>query len=164
MGRDVRWLTRRDFERVLEIDGASFQSPWFEGDFRNALRRRNCIAMVAEEDGEVVGYLVYTLRKGEFEIIRLAVDIVHRRQGVATRLVNRLWDRLVGQRRRAITVLVPETWYGTLCFFRSQYFRAVETLRGEFGDEDGIRFELVRPGASAVAEFDAEDGECEAAG
>jgi [ribosomal protein S18]-alanine N-acetyltransferase len=160
---DPRWMIRPDMPRVLEIDGASFDAPWFESDYIGRLRQRNHIGMVIERDERVVGCMVYSLHKGQLQIVRLAVDVAWRRQGIGRQLVQRLLDKLVSSRRRMLTVTVPETWFEALCFFRAIGLQAVRMNRGEFGDEDGIVIEWERAGD--VREFDAEeDGECEAVG
>jgi len=51
----IRWMIRRDMAEVLRIERESFEYHWTEEDFLCCLRQRNCIGMVAEADGQVVG-------------------------------------------------------------------------------------------------------------
>ncbi|MDA8746115.1 ribosomal-protein-alanine N-acetyltransferase RimI, partial [Rubripirellula amarantea] len=55
----IRWMIRRDMPAVLAIENKSFEFSWTEEDFIRCLRQRNCIGMVAEENDQVVGFMIY---------------------------------------------------------------------------------------------------------
>ena len=130
----IRWLIRRDMPRVLEIEQASFEFAWTEEDFLCCLRQRNCIGMVAERDGLVVGFMIYELHKSRLRILNFAVCPEARRLHVGTQMVQRLVDKLSQQRRNEIVLEVRETNLAAQVFFRSQDFRAVRVLRGHYDD------------------------------
>jgi GNAT superfamily N-acetyltransferase len=63
-------------------------------DLRRLLTHRDTLALVSEsQDGEVVGFLVYSIHTHLYEIERLAVAKKYRRNGVGTALLNRLKDK-----------------------------------------------------------------------
>lgn len=132
----IRWLTRSDMVDVLRIESASFDNPWIEDDFLNALRQRNCIGMVAELAGRVVGFMIYELHKGKLEILDFAVDPRYRRQGVGRQMVDRLKNKLSQQGRNELRLLVRERNLVAQLFFRSQEFLAVDVLPNEYDDTD----------------------------
>ena len=80
----IRWLIRRDRPEVLNIDHESFEFPWGESELIRALRRRNCIGLVAEWEERIVGYFLYSLYVNRIVIGRLAVAEDCRRRGVGT--------------------------------------------------------------------------------
>lgn len=84
MDVQIRWLIRRDMEDVLRIERSSFDNPWTDDNFLKCLRQRNCIGMVAEQDFEIVGYMIYELHKSKIHILNFAVDPICRRVGVGT--------------------------------------------------------------------------------
>lgn len=102
----IEHLTADDaalFDGLLTMFGEAFEDTSTYGDARPgaAYRRellsdRNFIALAAVRDGAVIGGLAaYVLRKFERErseayIYDLAVDAAHRRQGVATALIEAL--------------------------------------------------------------------------
>lgn len=90
----IRWMIRRDMIEVVEIDRQSFASRWGEPVFLETLRRRNVIGMVAEDDGRVVGYMVFRLHRDRIELLRLAVSADRRREGIGERLVGKLKGKL----------------------------------------------------------------------
>ncbi|MCA9116238.1 MAG: ribosomal protein S18-alanine N-acetyltransferase [Planctomycetaceae bacterium] len=120
--------------RVLEIEQASFEFAWTEEDFLCCLRQRNCIGMVAEQEGRVVGFMIYELHKSRLRILNFAVCPSFRRQHVGEQMAQRLIDKLSQQRRNEIVLEVRETNLPAQLFFQSQGFRAVRVLRSHYDD------------------------------
>jgi [ribosomal protein S18]-alanine N-acetyltransferase len=114
----VRWLIRRDMPEVLDIESTSFEFPWSQEDFISCLQQRNCIGMVAELDGEVVGYIVYEMGRSDFHVLNLAVRPDVRRQG----------------QRTEVRLEVRETNLAAQLFFRRLGFQAVSVLRDFYED------------------------------
>ena len=79
---NMRWLIRRDFPEVLDIENRSCDDPWDEDEFKRLLRERNCMGMIAERNCEVVGFMMYELRKQRMIVLNFAVHPDHRRSGV----------------------------------------------------------------------------------
>ena len=130
----IRWLIRRDMPAVLEIEAGSFEFAWTEEDFICCLRQRNCIGMVAEVAGEVVGYMIYELQKSRLRILNFAVAPGARRTGVGRGMVRRLIDKLSQQRRTEIILEVRETNLPAQMFFKSAGFKAFRVVRDRYDD------------------------------
>lgn len=132
----IRWLIRRDMAEVLRIERASFEYTWSEEDFLRCLRQRNCIGMVAEQDHEIVGFMIYELHKSKLRILNFAVAPEARRRGVGRQMICRLIDKLSQQRRKEIALDIRETNLPAQMFFASEGFRAVRILRDYYDDTD----------------------------
>lgn len=132
----IRWMIRRDLPEVLEIEHASYDYPWNEESFLRCLRQRNCIGMVAEMDGRVVGFMIYELHKCKLQVLNLAVHNDFRRQGMGTQMVEKLKSKLSQQRRARIVLEVRERVLGAQLFLQSQGFRAVGVLRAHYEDSE----------------------------
>lgn len=132
----IRWMIRRDFPEVLEIEGESFEYPWSNGDFVDALRCRNCIGMVAEHEDQVVGFMLYNLCRSRLHVINFAVGKDYRRRGVGAQMTAKLIGKLSPHRRSRILLEVRETNLPAQLFFRAQGFRAVNTLRDYYDQLD----------------------------
>ena len=130
----IRWMIRRDMPEVLGIETSSFEFPWSEDDFIRCLRQRNCIGMVAEYDGRVVGFMIYELHKTRLHILNFAVQAEFRRSGVGLQMVNKLIGKLSPQRRTRILLEVRETNLAAQLFFRNAGFRATTVLRDFYDD------------------------------
>ncbi|MCS7017245.1 MAG: ribosomal protein S18-alanine N-acetyltransferase [Gemmatales bacterium] len=130
----IRWMIKRDMPEVLAIEQASFDTPWTEEDFLNALRQRNCIGMVAETHEQLVGFIVYELQKSQMVMLNLAVHPQFRRRGIGRQLVERLISKLTQQRRDKITLEVRERNLPAQLFFKALGFHAVRVLREYYPD------------------------------
>ncbi len=140
---DIRWLVRRDLPEILQIEGRSFQFAWMEEDFLCCLRQRNCIGMVANYDGKIVGFMIYEMHGAKFHILNFAVHPDWRRQCVGSQMVAKLVSKLSGHRRSRITLELRETNLIAQLFFSRQEFRAVNVLRNYYEDsgEDAFLME-----------------------
>ncbi|MCH2127564.1 MAG: ribosomal protein S18-alanine N-acetyltransferase [Pirellulaceae bacterium] len=130
----IRWMIRRDMPEVLEIENSSFEFPWTEDDFIRCLRQRNCIGMVAEYDGRVVGFMIYELHKTRLHILSFAVHEEFQRNGVGRQMANKLIGKLSPQRRTRILLEVRETNLSAQLFFRNVGFRATTVLKDFYDD------------------------------
>ncbi len=130
----IRWMIRRDMPEVLEVEAQSFEFPWLEEDFIRCLRQRNCIGMVAEHDGRVVGFMIYELHKTRIHVLNFAVAADYHRRGVGSQMVAKLIAKLSPQRRNRIALEVRETNLAAQLFFRENGFRAVSVLRSYYED------------------------------
>ena len=53
----IREMQIDDLEQVMPIEEANFSIPWTETGFFTFLIRDDALFLVAEEDGEILGYL-----------------------------------------------------------------------------------------------------------
>ena len=152
----LRWMIRRDLPEVLRIESRTFDNPWSEADFVAALRRRNCIGIVAESGERIVGFMIYELEPNRIRLMNLAVCPDHRRTGIGSQLVQRLVSKLSIMRRDSLAFEVRESNVGAQLFFRSLGFRVVSTLRNYYSDSDEdayafvIRANQVRTPSTAI--------------
>ena len=130
----IRWMLRQDMPDVLAIENQSFQFPWMEEDFLRCSRQMSCIGLVAEHDGQIVGFVIYELHKTRLRILNCAVAAGVRRQGVGTQMVTKLAGKLSVARRTRVTLEVCETNLIAQVFLRSLGFRAVR-IRRDFYEE-----------------------------
>jgi len=144
----VRWMIRKDMPRVLDIEFATFDFPWCKPDFIRCLRQQNCIGIVCEHDGLVVGYMIYELHRKKIRVLNFAVAPGCRRQGVGRAMVAKLKSKLSEQRRFRICLAVRERNLDAQLFFRSQGFQAVTVIHRfyeveeDYRNEDAILFQF----------------------
>jgi [ribosomal protein S18]-alanine N-acetyltransferase len=150
----IRWMIRRDMPSVLAIEEASFEFPWSEEEFIRCLRQRNCIGMVAEQDDEVVGFMIYELHKNRLHLLNFSVAPKCRRSAIGTSMIQKLSSKLSHERRNRITLEVRETNLGAQLFFKHLGFRAISVLRDFYEDttEDAYLMQFrYRPTANELA-------------
>lgn len=84
----VREMRLDDIEAVSAIEAATFSAPWSANGFFSYLLRSDAHFLVAEAAGVIAGYCGTILIPPESEITNICVDEVHRRQGIASALLN----------------------------------------------------------------------------
>lgn len=132
----IRWCIRRDMGSILAIDKESFSEPWSEEDFLRVLRMRNCICFVAEHGGEVLGFMVYELKKKSLSLMRMAVGERSRNKTVGRQMVEKLLSKLANHRRPVLTAKVNERNTGGLLFLRQLGLKATRVLRAHYENGD----------------------------
>jgi ribosomal-protein-alanine N-acetyltransferase len=129
-------MIRIDMLAVVEIENESFATPWSEEEFIRCLRERNCIGMVAEQDDQILGFMVYELHKNRLHILDFAVRKGCRKQGVGRRLFDKLIQKLRPTGRSRVLLEVRETNLDAQLFFRAIGCKCVSTLREFYDDTD----------------------------
>ncbi len=124
----LRWIMKDDLDEICAIEKECFEFPWMKEDFSRCLRKRNCIGMVAEYRGEIVGFMIYELLKHRINLLNLAVARKYRRRSFGAQLVDRLVKKLLTTSRSKISFTVRERNLDAQLFFRSQGFRAISIL------------------------------------
>lgn len=88
----IRPLRESDVEPLSVIEAQSFSMPWSAKDFADLLKRDYCVYLVAEIDGEVAGCLGMTDICHEGNIDNVVVAERFRGRGIATKLMEALFE------------------------------------------------------------------------
>ena len=141
-----------DLDAVVEIERASFPSPWSRRAFLYELEQNRVAHLwVGRADGAirskprpVVGYLCVWVIAGEIHVTNLAVHPAWRRQGVARHLLGALLEHY---RRDGATRVVLEVRPGNVearRLYEAFGFREVGLRKGYYFDtgEDALLLEV----------------------
>ena len=90
----IRRLTYADLPQVIAIERRAFPTPWSLAMFVLELSKPSGICLAASVDGRLAGYLVCSRYERVWHIMNVAVDPDRRRQGIATALLERLFERV----------------------------------------------------------------------
>jgi ribosomal-protein-alanine acetyltransferase len=101
----IRNMTEMDLAEVCMIEQDTFSEPWSEMDFQDALKDANNDYLVAEIDGQVIGYCGYWGIAGEGDIYNVAVRKENRGQKIGYFMMSEL---LKSAKSRGITSLTLE--------------------------------------------------------
>lgn len=147
----VRWMIMKDRNEVMAISDASMPAPYTEDHLLSELRRKNCIGMVAELSGIVVGFMIYVIEKHEIHLEEIAVRPDYRSQSIGSQMIDLIISKKLSlDRRSKITLYCRELNLRAQQFCRSQGFMATNVLRGYYNDtnEDAYFFEYKLPSES----------------
>ena len=91
---------------VAELEKLCFSLPWDEASVASELTNPLSLWLVAEENGELAGYVGSQSVMGEADMMNLAVKPEYRRRGVGEALVVRLVEELKAQNVYSLTLEV----------------------------------------------------------
>ena len=86
----IRNMKEKNLEQVCEIENHTFSAPWSFLSYQQAISNRNNIFLVAEENGEILGYCGCLGVIGEGQITNVAVKKEYRGQNIGFQLMERL--------------------------------------------------------------------------
>jgi ribosomal-protein-alanine N-acetyltransferase len=116
-----------DIPAVAAIERASFGDPWSEAAFRELLRMRSAIFLVATRGAmrAVAGYVIAIVAADEAEILNLAVIPSDRRHGLGGELLDAGLAAVADQGARAAFLEVRESNAAALGLYASRGFAPV---------------------------------------
>ena len=107
---ELRRLALGDLSAIEEIERRSYPTPWSRSMFAGELAKPSSICLGAfdddGEDGALVGYLIVSRYVDAWHVMNVAVDPEHRRRGIATMLLERLFELTADDARRGYTLEV----------------------------------------------------------
>lgn len=105
----IRRMKEEDAPQVALIEADNFSVPWSEKSFREAAVKTETIYVVAEEDGEILGYAGAWCVFGEADITNVCVRKVSRKQGIGTRMLQFLIEEGVNVKIKTFFLEVRES-------------------------------------------------------
>jgi len=146
-GLSVRWMVSRDFSSVLKIDSHSFRESWSHADLLHFRRQQNTVPLVVEKRGEIVGFMLLWMNKRSILIERIAVNHLHRREGIGSLLLDRVKQKTSPEVRRSVIYHCDEKDLPAQLFLKASDFKACAVIHDHFEDGSAAyRFEWWHPG------------------
>ena len=141
---ELRRLVLDDLEEIDEIERRAYPTPWSRSMFAGELSKPTSICLGAfeadGEDGALVGYLVVSRYVDAWHVMNVAVDPDHRGRGVATMLLERLFELTADDARRGYTLEVRVSNATAIGLYERLGFTARGLRRGYYTDnrEDAL--------------------------
>ena len=133
----VRKFKPNDLKRVYEIENMSFGQSYGINMFQQ-LYEMGVGFLVAEDNGYVVGYVIFWLKyENQGHIISIAVDKNYRRRNVGTRLLIKAISILSLLKLDTIYLEVQENNSGAVEFYKTFGFKIDRVVPGYYGYGDG---------------------------
>jgi len=140
--RQIRAMTLADVDAVLRIECACYSHPWtediFRGELANSISRIDLLLL----DGKIAGYLCSWFVCGELEIHNVATAPQYQRRGVATSLMEHLFDLMRREGLERAFLEVRESNEGAIALYRHFGFAVSGHRRRYYPDgEDAVLME-----------------------
>jgi [ribosomal protein S18]-alanine N-acetyltransferase len=152
---EIRRLTYADLPQVIAIERRAFPTPWSLAMFVLELSKPSGICLAAVSGGRVLAYLVCSRYDTVWHLMNVAVDDRRRREGLASTLIERLFELADAEGER-YTLEVRTSNSAAIRLYERFGFKAAGRRRGYYHDnrEDAVIMWRTAPagtGRAAVA-------------
>jgi [ribosomal protein S18]-alanine N-acetyltransferase len=103
---EIRPLGLSDLNSIDSIERRAYRTPWSRSMFASELAKASSVCLGAWEGERLVGYCVNSRYVDAWHIMNVAVDPDYQRRGVATHLLERLFELTRDDQRRGYTLEV----------------------------------------------------------
>jgi [ribosomal protein S18]-alanine N-acetyltransferase len=141
---ELRRLVLDDLEEIDEIERRAYPTPWSRSMFAGELAKPTSICLGAfeaeGEEGALVGYLIVSRYVDAWHVMNIADDPPHRKRGIATMLLERLFELTADDARRGYTLEVRVSNATAIALYERLGFTARGLRRGYYTDnrEDAL--------------------------
>jgi ribosomal-protein-alanine N-acetyltransferase len=138
----LRRLQMRDLGAIEKIERRSYPTPWSRSMFAGELAKPSsiCLGAFDGESDELLGYLIISRYVDAWHVMNVAVAPEQRRRGIATALLDHLFELTSGDGRRGYTLEVRVSNKEAIQLYERLGFRPRGIRRGYYTDnrEDAL--------------------------
>jgi ribosomal-protein-alanine N-acetyltransferase len=137
---EIRALALADLNDIEDIEHRSYDTPWSRSMFAGELAKPASLCLGAFEGEQLAGYLIVSRYVDAWHVMNIAVSPDFRRRGIATALLERLFDLTDDASRRGYTLEVRVSNDGAIRLYERLGFTARGIRRGYYTDnrEDAL--------------------------
>jgi ribosomal-protein-alanine N-acetyltransferase len=137
---EIRTLETSDLTAIETIEQRAYPTPWSRSMFASELAKPTSICLGAFEGDELLGYVINSRYVDAWHVMNVAVDPDRRRRGVATSLLERLFELTRDDERRGYTLEVRFSNEDAIRLYEKLGFEPRGIRRGYYTDnkEDAL--------------------------
>ena len=121
----IRNMCSEDVTQVSALEKRCFSDPWSENSVASELENPLSFWLVAEEEGQVLGYVGSQTVLDETDMMNIAIHPDYRRKGIANRLITELIDGLKSRGSRMLTLEVRASNFPAIALYSSYGFQQI---------------------------------------
>jgi [ribosomal protein S18]-alanine N-acetyltransferase len=137
---EIRTLDVSDLSAIEAIEQRAYPTPWSRSMFASELAKPTSICLGAFEGADLLGYVVNSRYVDAWHVMNVAVDPDRRRRGIATTLLERLFELTRDDERRGYTLEVRISNEDAIHLYEKLGFEPRGIRRGYYTDnkEDAL--------------------------
>ena len=137
---EIRALAPSNLNDIEDIEHRSYDTPWSRSMFAGELAKPASLCVGAFEGEQLGGYLIVSRYVDAWHVMNIAVSPDFRRRGIATALLERLFELTDDGSRRGYTLEVRVSNDGAIRLYERLGFTARGIRRGYYTDnrEDAL--------------------------
>jgi len=137
---EIRPLELKDLSAIEEIERRSYPTPWSRSMFAGELTKVSSISLGAFDGDLLVGYVIVSRYVDAWHVMNIAVHPQQRSRGVASALLERLFETTVNDMRRGYTLEVRISNERAIRLYERYGFKRRGVRRGYYTDnrEDAL--------------------------
>jgi ribosomal-protein-alanine N-acetyltransferase len=137
---EIRPLGLGDLGAVEQIEQRAYRTPWSRSMFASELAKRTSICLGAFENELLIGYVINSRYVDAWHVMNVAVDPDFQGHGIATRLLERLFQLTGGDEKRGYTLEVRVSNLDAIRLYERLGFERHGIRRGYYTDnrEDAL--------------------------
>jgi len=136
----IRRLSLADLPEIEVIEQRAYKTPWSRSMFASELAKGTSICLGAFEGDQLVGYVVNSRYVDAWHVMNVAVDPEFQRRGIASRLLERLFELTADDDGRGYTLEVRVSNKEAIKLYEKLGFERHGIRRGYYTDnrEDAL--------------------------
>ena len=137
---EIRVLELGDLSAIETIEQQAYPTPWSRSMFASELAKPTSICLGAFEGQDLVGYVINSRYVDAWHVMNVAVAPEHQRRGVASSLLERLFELTRNDERRGYTLEVRVSNEDAISLYEKLGFEPRGIRRGYYTDnrEDAV--------------------------
>ena len=137
---EIRVLELGDLGAIETIEQQAYPTPWSRSMFASELAKPTSICLGAFEGQDLVGYVINSRYVDAWHVMNVAVAPEHQRRGVASSLLERLFELTRDDERRGYTLEVRVSNEDAIRLYEKLGFEPRGIRRGYYTDnrEDAV--------------------------
>jgi ribosomal-protein-alanine N-acetyltransferase len=137
---EIRVLELNDLTAIETIEQQAYPTPWSRSMFASELAKPTSICLGAFEGRDLVGYVINSRYVDAWHVMNVAVAPDHQRRGVASALLERLFELTRDDERRGYTLEVRVSNEVAIRLYEKLGFESRGIRRGYYTDnrEDAL--------------------------
>jgi len=141
----IRPMQEKDLKVVSEIEKESFALPWSYEAFLRELYNPFSLSLVAERNGDVLGYAIALIYSSSLHLANIAVRKDSRRKGIGSLLLKEVEKKARKFGMKSITLEVRASNKSAQKFYKKNKYSLVGIQKGYYPPtgEDAFVFEKV---------------------